>query len=83
MHKRILDFVKNRNEEYVIMVTHYDPIRVMVTREFGLEDELSSYGIVIPNASTSIVARNGNTNGKVIAVGVPPENGMLKKILKT
>ena len=82
MYKRVVDFVKDRNEEYVIMVTHYDPIRVIVTREFGLENELSSYGIVIPNASISIVEINGNAYRKVIAVGVPPERGILKKVLK-
>jgi broad specificity phosphatase PhoE len=82
MYKRVVDFVKDRDEEYVIMVTHYDPIRVIVTKEFGLENELCSHGIVIPNASISIIEKNGEVYRKVIAVGIPPEKGMLKELLK-
>ena len=81
MYSRVLDFVKDRKEDIVVMVSHYDPIRVLITKRLGLDDELSSYGIVIPNASSSIIARNNEGNDRVIAIGIPPEKMMLRKYL--
>ncbi|MGQ9781508.1 MAG: histidine phosphatase family protein [Nitrososphaeria archaeon] len=82
MYHRILNFVKERNEDIVVLVSHYDPIRVFVAKSIGLKDELSSYGLVISNASSSIVIRNQNDRLKVVAIAVPPQKGMLRRYLQ-
>ena len=80
--RRANDFLQERCRENIVMVSHYDPIRVILSKQIGLEDEINSWGVVIPNASGSIMIRNGNMQNKVIAIGIPPIESLLKKSLQ-
>ena len=64
------------------MVSHYDPIRVIFSKRLGLDNELSSWGVVIPNAGASIIVRNENGHNNVTAIGIPPIGGLLRKSLQ-
>jgi probable phosphoglycerate mutase len=81
--RRADDFLQERCGEIIVMVSHYDPIRVILSKQLGLEDEINSWGVVVPNASGSIMIRNGSMQNKVIAIGIPPIEGLLKKSLQT
>jgi len=81
MYHRVLDFVRERNEEILVFVSHYDPIRVLLAKGIGLQDELSAYGLVIPNASSSIMVGKHDGTLKAVAVSIPPQKGMLRRYL--
>jgi probable phosphoglycerate mutase len=76
--KNLVEEVKNKN---VIIVSHYDIIRAFIAKHLGLEDELSAWGIVIPNASLSIVLNN-NGSYKILAIGIPPVEELINKAIK-
>jgi len=76
--KNLVEEVKNKN---VIIVSHYDIIRAFIAKHLGLEDELSAWGIVIPNASLSIVVNN-NGSYKILAIGIPPVEELINKAIK-
>jgi probable phosphoglycerate mutase len=76
--KNLVEEVKNKN---VIIVSHYDIIRAFIAKHLGLEDELSAWGIVIPNASLSIVLNN-NVSYKILAIGIPPVEELINKAIK-
>lgn len=82
INRRANDFLQERCRESIVMVSHYDTIRVILSKQLGLDDEINSWGVVIPNASGSIMIRNGNIQNKVIAIGIPPIEGLLKKSLQ-
>jgi len=71
----LMEEVKGRN---VIVVSHYDIIRAFIAKRLGLEDELSAWGIVVPNASISIVLNNSG-HYKISAIGVPPVEELVYK----
>ncbi len=76
--KELVEEVKNKN---VIIVSHYDIIRAFIAKQLGLEDELSAWGIVIPNASLSIILNN-NGSYKVSAIGIPPVEELIDKAVE-
>lgn len=81
LYSRIRDLIKNVRGKNAVIVTHYDLIRAFIAKQFGLEDELSAWGIVIPNASLTIVL-NKNDNYKVKAIGIPPVEELIFKIIQ-
>ncbi len=81
IYLRIYDLIKNVKGKNAVIVTHYDLIRAFIAKQFGLEDELSAWGIVIPNASLTIVL-NKNESYKVKAIGIPPVEELISKIIQ-
>jgi len=77
--KNLVEEVKYKN---VIIISHYDIIRAFIAKHIGLEDELSAWGIVIPNASLSIVLNN-NGFYKILAIGIPPVEELIDKAVKS
>ncbi|MCX8189463.1 MAG: histidine phosphatase family protein [Nitrososphaeria archaeon] len=80
LYLRIYDLIKNVKGKSTIIVTHYDLIRAFIAKQLGLEDELSAWGIVIPNASLTVVL-NKNNDYKVKAIGIPPVEELISKTI--
>lgn len=72
MIRRMYDFVKSvLPEENIIAVSHYDPIRAFISYLLGL-DEISAWGISLPNASITILkCKYIPESCKIIALGSP------------
>lgn len=81
LYSRIYNLIRDVKNKNVVIVTHYDLIRAFIAKQIGLEDELSAWGIVVPNASLTIVLRENN-NYKVKAIGIPPIEEMLSKTIE-
>lgn len=82
IYSRTSEFLKGRDDRIIVMVSHYDPIKALLSRELGFYNEFSSWGIVIPNASSSIIVNDGNGYRKVIGVGIPPFRNVLRPLLE-
>ncbi len=83
IYLRTSEFVEERDDRVTVMVSHYDPIKALLSKELGFYNEFSSWGIVIPNASSSIIVNDGNGYKKVIGVGIPPFKNVLRPLLET
>ncbi|MGC9105316.1 MAG: 2,3-diphosphoglycerate-dependent phosphoglycerate mutase [Thermoprotei archaeon] len=71
MQARMLDFlndVRNRGYRVVVAVSHYDPIRALIGHVFGLSD-FQAWGIMIPNASITLIAAKSPL--KVLGIALP------------
>ncbi len=71
MQGRMLDFlnyVQNRGYRVVVAVSHYDPIRALIGHIFGLTD-FQAWGIMIPNASITLIA--AKSPPKVLGIALP------------
>ncbi len=56
MKRRMIDFLNSipESESVVVTVSHYDPIRAVIGHILDLDD-ISAYGISLPNASMTVV----------------------------
>ncbi|MEM4140880.1 MAG: histidine phosphatase family protein [Nitrososphaeria archaeon] len=81
IYLRIYDLIRSLMGKNAVIVTHYDLIRAFIAKQFGLEDELSAWGIVIPNASLTVIL-NKNGNYKVKAIGIPPVEELISKTIQ-
>lgn len=68
--KRILDMVdycsQNHNNENILLVTHMDPIKAMISTVLQLKPE-SLYELIIRNASTTIIKKE-QSNFSMVAI---------------
>ena len=79
---RMLDFlnyVSRLNYKSVVAVSHYDPIRALVSAFFGLSD-FQSWGISIPNASITLIGMKSSP--KILGIGMPLLPDEVLKALK-
>ncbi|BBD72110.1 histidine phosphatase family protein [Sulfodiicoccus acidiphilus] len=71
LKRRIANFVEAvAGEEVVVAVSHYDPIRAFVSIATGVEEDVSLWGVSIPNASMTI-ALYGEGRVKLLTIGAP------------
>ena len=63
-----LDYVSKLDFTSVVAVSHYDPIRALVSAFFGLSD-FQSWGISIPNASITLIGMKSSP--KILGIGMP------------
>ncbi|AWR98200.1 histidine phosphatase family protein [Acidianus sulfidivorans JP7] len=72
MQKRMLEFVNSvKNENGIIVaVSHYDPIRSLIGYILDLDD-ISAFGISLPNASITAIENDEKDNFKIYSIGSP------------
>ncbi|MEM4046605.1 MAG: 2,3-diphosphoglycerate-dependent phosphoglycerate mutase, partial [Metallosphaera sp.] len=69
LRKRMIEFLHSLNQEQVVIaVSHYDPIRAVLGHILDLDD-VSALGISIPNASLTVVEMS--TTPKILSIGSP------------
>ncbi len=71
MQARMMDFlncVSKKGFKSVIAVSHYDPIRALISAFYGLSD-FQSWGISIPNASITLIGMKSTP--RVLGIGMP------------
>lgn len=73
MKKRLSEFVYSLSDNNcaIVAVSHYDPIRALIGYILDLDD-LSAYGISLPNASITIIEfEKDNNRFKIHSIGSP------------
>ncbi|MCG3109233.1 2,3-bisphosphoglycerate-dependent phosphoglycerate mutase [Metallosphaera sp. J1] len=69
LKRRIVEFITSlKNDQVVIAVSHYDPIRAAVGHILDLDD-ISAHGISIPNASMTVI--DFSSSPRILAIGSP------------
>ncbi|WP_338603885.1 2,3-diphosphoglycerate-dependent phosphoglycerate mutase [Sulfolobus tengchongensis] len=69
--KNFLESIINKDNNVIVAVSHSDPIRAIIAYLLGMDD-ISGWGIRIPNASFTILkCENNIDNCKIISIGSP------------
>jgi len=82
LKRRMVNFVESviKEKETVIAVSHFDPIRAFLAYVLDLDD-ISAWGLHIPNASITIVRCESINNCRILSVGAPIiTNELLSKL---
>ena len=73
LKKRMTNFVKSvlsQESSTIVVVTHYDPIKAFLSYILDL-DEISAWGLRLPNASITLVDCKSINDCKILAIGTP------------
>ncbi|BDB99024.1 2,3-diphosphoglycerate-dependent phosphoglycerate mutase [Saccharolobus caldissimus] len=73
MTRRMRNFIEsvvNKNNNVIVAVSHSDPIRAIVAYFLKLDD-ISGWGIRIPNASFTILKCNNANSCEILSIGSP------------
>ncbi|BCS92937.1 2,3-diphosphoglycerate-dependent phosphoglycerate mutase [Metallosphaera javensis (ex Sakai et al. 2022)] len=69
LKRRMVEFITSlKNDQVVIAVSHYDPIRAAIGHILDLDD-ISAHGISIPNASMTVI--DFSSSPRILAIGSP------------
>lgn len=73
LKKRIVNFVQHiilEGNKTIVAVTHHDPIKAFLSYILDLDD-ISAWGLHLPNASITLVECDKIVNCKILSIGTP------------